>query len=415
MSVEQDPIVGSLKAAGVAVGTTALTGVMISMFGSKASKTEKAQRILDDRVAVLEVKAKETLTQLEDVVSDLQTLTAKEGAKAKNATSSLSRKGARNADRAVAAVLTRAQELEQEARKIGVAEKANALGSDASKQANEALTSFKLRSVDLLAEAKRVAPGWKNAAAAAAVDARSRSESVVDQVPDVKQQLNKVAHDLASQAKDKAPEFQAKGQHLIDRAKELAVELASQAKDKAPEVQAKASGVVAAAGAEADRLTTQMKERGTLEQLAQQVAGLLAEAQKSATPVVKDAAHTATQAIDTARHATEQMVPEAKERVAHLGDTLSASGSTATHKLVDASDLVQVKSTQAATAAGRGTKELGAVIGWATALGGIVYVAFLKPHHRERVKQSAARVANEALSVAKDIRGQNGEFQDSSL
>jgi ElaB/YqjD/DUF883 family membrane-anchored ribosome-binding protein len=232
--------------------------------------------------------------------------------------------------------------------------------------------------------------------------------------------LSKAAHDVASQAKHKAPELQDKGQHLLERARELATELAAQAKDKAPEVQAKATGMVAAAGAEADRLTTQVKDRGTLEQLLHQVAGLLAEAQKSATPVVKDASHTATHAIESARHATEQILPEVKERVAHLGDTLPSSGDTsknlhslgnaATHKLGDASDLVHVKSSQAANAAGRGTKELGALIGWGTALGGIIYVAFLKPHQRERVKQSAARVAGEALGVVKDIRGQNGQF-----
>jgi hypothetical protein len=232
--------------------------------------------------------------------------------------------------------------------------------------------------------------------------------------------LNKAAHDLAAQAKDRAPEFQDKGQHLLDRAKELALEFAAQAKEKAPEVQAKATELVAAAGAEADRLTTQAKDRGTLEHFAHQVAGLLAEAQKGATPVVKEAAQTASHAVESARHATDHLLPEAKERVAHLGESLASAGestahlqslgSTATHKLAETTDLVQVKSAQAATAAGRGTKELGALIGWGSALGGIIYVAFLKPHQRERVKQSAARVAGEALGVVKDIRGQNGEF-----
>jgi hypothetical protein len=420
MSTEQDPIVDSLKAAGIAVGTTALTGVAISMFGRKERNQEKVQRSLDERVTALEMKAGETLSQLGEVVSDLRTMSAKEGKAARAGSASLSRKASRKADRAVAAVLTKAQELEQEARRIGVVERANALGSDASNQANEALAAFKVRTIDLLAEGKRIAPDWKNAAATAAVEARGRSESLTGQVPDVKNQLNKVAQELALQAKGRAPELQEKGQHLIDRAKVLAVDLASQAKDKAPEAQAKATALVAAAGAEADRLTTHVKDRSALEQCAHQIVGLLAEAQKNATPVVKDATQSATHVIETAKHATEQMLPEAKERVAHLGETLSttghapanlqALGSAATHKLADTTDLVQVKSSQAATAAGRGTKELGAVIGWGTALGGIVYVAFLKPHQRERVKQSAARVASEALSVVQDIRGQNGQF-----
>lgn len=420
MASEQDAIASSLKAVGISIGATALVGVVISMFGNKESKQQKAQQNLDDRVADLERKANETLTQLQDVVSDLRTLAAKDGGGAKAAAQHLSRSASRNADRAVAAVLTRAQELEQEARRIDLAEKANALGAEASTQANEALAAFKERSVDLLAEGKRLAPDWKNAAATAAADARAKGDSLVDRVPEAREQVGKVAHELADKAKEHAPEIQEKGQQLFEKAKDVAAELADQAREKAPEVQAKASELLATAGAEAGKLSSTTREKGTLEQLGHQIAGLIAEAQKNAAPIAKEAASSASHAIDEAKKAGEHLLPEARERVSHAGDTLPTGsdvtaqihtlGSTATRKLTDTTEVVQAKSTQAATAAGRGTKELGALVAWGAALGGVVYVAFLNERQRKRVKESAGRIGSEAWQVFQEIRGQNGEF-----
>ena len=420
MSSEQDPIAGSLKAAGIAVGATTIVGVVISMFGNREKKQQKVQRDLDGRVADLERKANETLTQLQDVVSDLTTLTARDGGAAKATAQRLSRSASRNADRAVAAVLTRAQELEQEARKIDLAERANALGSGASSQANAALVDFKEKSVDLLAEGKRLVPDWKNAAASAAADARSRGDHLVDRVPEAREQVGKVAHELAERARERAPEFQEKGQHLLDKAKDVAAELATQAREKAPEVQARAEELIASASAEAEKLTAATKEKGAFDGLGHQIANLIAEAQKGATPIAREAASTASHAIDEAKKAGEHLLPEAKERVSHVGDSLPDSnevtshlqtlGTTATRKLSDTSDVVQVKSTQAAAAAGRGTKELGALVGWGAALGGVVYVAFLNESQRKRVKDSAGRIGAEAWQVIQEIRGQNGQF-----
>ncbi len=420
MSDEQDPISGSLKAAGVAVGVTTLVGVVISMFGNKEQKQQKLQRDLDSRVADLERKASDTLTQLQDVVADLTTLTAKDGGSAKAAAQRLSRSASRNADRAVAAVLTRAQELEQEARKIDLVEKANALGSEASSQANAALTDFKERSVDLLAEGKRLAPDWKNAAASAAADARARGDNLVERVPEAREQVGKVAHDLAERAREHAPELQEKGQHLFEKAKDIASDLATQAREKAPEVQARAEELIASAGTEAEKLVSTSKDKGAFDGLGQQIANLIAEAQKGAAPIARDAAATASHAVDEAKKAGEHLLPEAKERVAHVGDALPGGsdvtsqlhtlGSTATRKLSDTTEVVQVKSTQAAAAAGRGTKEFTALVGWGAALGGVVYVAFLNESQRKRAKESAKRIGAEAMQVFQEIRGQNGQF-----
>ena len=416
MADDQDAIASSLKAVGISVGATALVGVVISMFGNKERKQQKVQQTLEDRVAVLERKANETLVQLQDVVGDLRTLTAKDG----GVTKAAAKRFSRNADRAVAAVLTRAQELEQEARKIDLAEKANNLGAEASTQADEVLAAFKDRSVDLLAEGKRLAPEWKNAAATAAAEARVRSDALLERAPEAREQVSRLAQELAGKAKERTPELQEKGQHLLERAKVLAAELAEQAREKAPEVQAKAEGLIASAGAEAEKLAASSKDRSPFENLGHQIAALVAEAQKNAAPLAREAAVTATHAIDEAKKAGEHLLPEARERVLHVGDTLSSGsdvttqlhtlGENATRKLSETTEVVQVKSTQAATAAGRGTKELGAIIGWGAALGGVVYVAFLNERQRQRVKDSASRIGSEAWQVFQEVRGQNGQF-----
>lgn len=423
MTTDHDPLAEAGRAFGIAVGAAAIFGMVMTMFGKKESKQEQAQRQLDRRMEALETTADQTLTQLNDMVSDFRVLVATNGDIPKTAGAHLSRSAARQADRVVAAVLTRAQELEQDAKRIGAVAKDQDLGSDISTQANQIVARFKDRSVDLLAEGKRLAPDWKNKAAVAAAEARERTESYIDEVPDMRDQAEKLAHDIADQARSRTPELQAKGQELMSKAREVADDVAAQAREKAPEVQSKASKLLARAGSEVDHLSAQAREKGPglVEGVAHQLATAIEDAQKSARPVLQDVTTAATGVLEQARHAGEELLPETQDHTRHIGGALGhqkeaavsgiqSLGANTTQKLAHTTSVVETKSKDAAAAAGRGTKELGALVGWSAALGGVVYYAFLKPGQREKVKASAKRIGDEAWQVFQEIRGQDGQF-----
>jgi vacuolar-type H+-ATPase subunit H len=156
------------------------------------------------------------------------------------------------------------------------------------------------------------------------------------------------------------------------------------------------------------------------------LADALHTAQKQARPLVKEATSAATKAIDQAmdagKHAAESMLPEMHDRADSISgkvqsqgqsavSTMSSLGATATGKLAHTSEAIEQKSKTAATAAGRGTKETGALVAWTAAAAGLAFVAFLNDRQRQQVKESGRRIAAEIKEVYREFQGQDKNFK----
>lgn len=154
-------------------------------------------------------------------------------------------------------------------------------------------------------------------------------------------------------------------------------------------------------------------------------------------PLVHDVAETASAAIaagrDTAaesRHRLqEDILPEAKafgDRLVHAAsDQSKALGGhlrEAEEAIVDASHsarrqaettgaVVEDRSRRVASAAGRGSRDLGSLVIWGSAAAGLAYFAFLDPDQREKVRAAGARVYAEGKSIFNELKGIDGEFR----
>jgi hypothetical protein len=187
-----------------------------------------------------------------------------------------------------------------------------------------------------------------------------------------------------------------------------------------PDLADRLSQAATRAGESAGALSNQVKGRtpSLLESVGQHLTEALEEAQKKARPLVDDAL---SQAAQVGTKLGEDIVPQVQHRAhdvtgrlesqSHAASaSLAALGKGATERLSHTTEVVEVRSKEAATAAGKGTMELGALLGWSAAAAGVVYVTFLNDKQRARVKESGKRIAEEIGSVIRDIRGQDGQF-----
>jgi archaellum component FlaC len=436
-SSHSDERAGYGKAVGLSIASAAVIGTAVSaMFGKKESKQDRVRREAEERLAALESTASQSLDQLAKAVQGFRGQAQTKGRKR---STKASKSATKLADQAVAAVGARANELEREARKLRVTESAYGLGNDLSKRASNLTRVLSERGSDLVDEAKGQAPGWKSKAGKSLQDVRARSLTLANTVKDDNAGIGKRAQELASgisdssshlleDAKSQAPAIKKRASKVANEATALGATYAHQAKDRAPEVreqvahlaeqfkekapelQERASQVAAQVGDKAAKATAQARDKapGLLESAGHQLATILEDAQESAKPHVDGA-------VEQARHATKRLssdiIPGVQHQAAHLTEKIDSQAHSATDRIAQTTSVVELKSKQAAVAAGQGGKNLGGLIGWSAAAAGVVYYAFLDESKRAKVRASGGRILSEARSVIRDIRGQDGQFQ----
>lgn len=418
MASDQEKLAGSGKALGVSVlAAGAMAALAGSLFGRGESKQDKAEKQVESRLAALESTARQSIDDLTKAVSSMQVQAEKKGGKA----SSKARKGA---DEAVKTAVQRTRQLEKEVRALEVMESAHKLGNDVSGRANEVAKSFAERGATVLSRAQSDVPTWRNTAAQAWTDARARSHGLADSMTEGRATVSSRASQLAADAgklgesvradvRDQAPAVKELTVRAVSDVTERGKSLLAEAQKRAPEVRSQVEDAV-------ERVTSQAKEKGPglLESVGHQLTDALEDAQKRARPVVGDVIEQAAlvgsrfshDVVPDLQHRAHDVTSKVETRAHSAGSSLSEAGKGATERLSQTTSAVEVKSKQAASAAGRGTKDLGALLGWTAAAAGVVYVTFLGEKQKRKVKESGKRIASEVGSVIRDIRGNDGQF-----
>lgn len=127
-----------------------------------------------------------------------------------------------------------------------------------------------------------------------------------------------------------------------------------------------------------------------------------------------DAGHTLN---DGAKSLGERAVEAASEatqvinQTAHQAErSLGPLASDAVERISAAGDALDERSRKVASTATRGAKDTTSFVFWGAAAAGLVYLAFLSPEQRGKVKESGGRILEEAKVILKDIRGYDEEF-----
>ena len=436
-------VAASVVVAGI-VGTLAS-----ALFGRSETKREVAQRRVAERLEQLETGAGQAIDKLVSAAEGLTIPHMPDSKRAQRKARAAGKSASKTADSALKTTKSRIAEIDREARKLQAIEKANKLGHEGSKRASELAHQLSSRTSELVDDNRSDVRKWKAKALRSASEVRDRGSKLADHAKDTAPEVRERASRAAHRAKDQAPGLLGKGKHLLNEAGEQGATYASQARDKgpelrnkaskaahevaehardlAPEVRAAATGLSHSAADRASHFVDQARDKGpdVLGAVGDHVADAFHSAQKQARPLMEEAASAASKAVeqakDAGKHAAESVVPEIQHRADSVSDrmhlqghsavsSLGAIGSAATDKLANTTDAIELKSKSAASAAGRGTKETGALLAWTAAAAGLVYVTFLNDQQRQRVKESGLRIATEVKEVFRDLRGQDGEF-----
>ncbi len=418
-------------AIGAATVAAGVVGTLVSsLFSGKASRRDRAQKQVDERLRMLEAHTSHAVDQLVKVVDGLEFPAAGDSRRARRKATEIGKAAGRLADRTAAA----AADLDREAVRLHSLEKANQLGHDGSKRAREMATLLNARASELMSGNRTNLPEWKMRASRSASDAIGKGTALVhgaiESAPDVKDRapdvvdnvstyLENVAHrgvKVAGQVREGAPA-------VGDKAMKSAHEALEQAQHRVPEVREWAHDIAAEASERAHHLAHQVKVHAP--ELGAQVTTALHDAQHSAKPALNDVSAFAARLVDSAKeagsHASESLVPEVHHRVDEVAEkaktqgqasatTLAALGTVAGDKLSHTSEVIEHQSRTVATSAGHGTKDLGALVVWTLAAAGIVYYAFLDEEQRAKARESGKRIVAEAQEVYRDIRGYDEEF-----
>jgi len=411
MSDESGGMNGNGTAIGVAAVAAGVVGTLAtSLFSRKESRQERARRQVEQRLAVIEANTSQALDHLAKAVDGLHVQIPAGSKRARRQAQKLGKTATRAAERAAQSSRSRIAELDREAVRLQSIEKANQLGSDGSRRARELASTLNDRTTRLLSDNRVKLPEWRQRTSRSASDALGKGSALIhqaiDAAPDVRDNVSGRTSDATSKGSDVLHQALDRAPAVIDTASKSAHDTVERARDLAHQVKVHAPDVADSVG--------------------QQVSAALHNAQQQAKPVLKDASSLASRLAEGAREvssqASESLLPDVQHRVDAVADkaksqgqatasTITALSSTAAEKLVHASGAIEQQSKAAATAAGRGTKDGGALVMWSIAAAGIIYFTFLDDEQRKKAKESGQRIYVEAKEVYRDIRGYDEEFK----
>jgi len=411
MSDESGGMNGNGTAIGVAAVAAGVVGTLAtSLFSRKESRQERARRQVEQRLAVIEANTSQALDHLAKAVDGLNVQNPAGSKRARRQAQKLGKTATRAAERAAQSSRSRIAELDREAVRLQSIEKANQLGSDGSRRARALASTLNDRTTRLLTDNRVKLPEWRQRTSRSASDALGKGSALIhqaiDAAPDVRDNVSGRTSDATSKGSDVLHQALDRAPAVIDTASKSAHDTVERARDLAHQVKVHAPDVADSVG--------------------QQVSAALHNAQQQAKPVLKDASSLASRLAEGAREASSQasesLLPDVQHRVDAVADkvksqgqatasTITALSSTAADKLVHASGAIEQQSKAAATAAGRGTKDGGALVMWSIAAAGIIYFTFLDDEQRKKAKESGQRIYVEAKEVYRDIRGYDEEFK----
>ncbi len=411
MSEESGGMNGNGTAIGVAAVAAGVVGTLASsLFSRKESRQERARRQVEQRLSVIEANTNQALDHLTKAVDGLNIQRPAGSKRARRQAQKLGKTATRAAERAAQSTRSRIAELDREAMRLQSIEKANQLGSDGSRRARELAIILNDRTSHLLADNRVNLPEWRKRTSRSVSDVAGKGSALIhqaiDAAPDVRDNVSARTTEAASKGSDVVHQALDRAPAVMDRASKSGHDTFERARDLAHQARAHAPDVV--------------------ESVSSQVSAALHSAQHQAKPVLKDATTLASRLMEGAKEAgsqaSESLLPDVQHRVDAVADraksqsqvtasTITALGSSAADKLVHASDAIEQQSKAAATAAGRGTKDGGALVLWSIAAAGIVYFTFLDEEQRRKAKEAGQRIYAEAKEVYRDIRGYDEEFK----
>ncbi len=413
-------LAASTVAAGV-VGTLAS-----SLFSGKETRRQRAQAQVEQRLHDIEAGASQAIDRLSSAAAGFDAQAVGDSRRARRKAKNLSDATRRVAQRTATSTKRQVAELNREAIRLQSIEKANQLGDDGSRRVRELARSLNERTSALAGDGRAQLPKLKERASRSTSDALGKGTALahqaVDSAPDFRNRLAAssasaaglvaAGSDAAHKALDRAPD-------ALDRTSKSAHDVVDQVRHRAPDVRDRALDVAADVSERGRHLADEARSHAP--EVGARAAKALHQAQDAAAPVFGEVAAVTSRLVDDAKeagaHASEKLIPELQhvaERAKSQGEasatTLSAFGSTAGHKLLHTSEVVEKQSKAVATAAGRGTKDGSSLIVWTAAAAGIVYYAFLNEGQREKAKESGQRILAEIKDVYRDIRGYDEEF-----
>ncbi len=421
---------------GIAIVVAGLVGTLaVSIFGRSDKKQTAAQTQIEQRLERLEASANQAYEQLVNALAGLRNQGAGDSGHAQAKARDVGRSASKAIESAMKSTRKRLAEIDLEARQLKAIEKANQLGHESSERASEFGRNLSHRSSELMAEVKANAPGLRDKATQVVTDAAGVGTALAhqtrDKAPEVRELVSKAASDAAAKGAEIATQAIAQAPAALDKtAKALhdvadqGATIASQARERSPDLREQASKAAHDVTQHAKAVVPE-----TLGVVSAHVASTVHSAQSHARPIYDDATLAAVKALeqaksgakDAGKRAADAVVPEIHHRADVVTEKVSAQrqaalssinalSASATGKIAHTSDVIENKSKSAATAAGRGTKDAGALIVWLTAAAGVAFFAFLNEEQRQKVKQSGKRIADEVREVINDIRGQDEEF-----
>ncbi len=365
-------VVTAIKVVAIATGVAGFVGTMLN--GRRDHRNE-ARKNVDQQVKRLESLAHDSIAQLGKALDGVMMDRGKASKKARKG----SKEAASAFDEALKVARERVHEIDKELRKLTVTERAHQLTTDGSERAQALSAGLTARIDSLLQEARHRAADLGEVAtvqaAHAAEVARERSDRARSGLEPKRAEATRIAHDAADHAREIAPEVRVKLAAAASTAAERGGEAAAIARERAPDV----------LGSVASALSTATHD------LQERASPVLAEAETIA-------GHAAEQARAAVREAGKKL-PEAQHQAEAIGERFAHT----THALED-------RSRHAASAAGQGSKDFGALLIWSGVAAALAYVAFLDEEQRAKVRESAGRVWAEAREVYNDIRGYDEEF-----
>jgi gas vesicle protein len=450
--MSQEPVKnpGNGVAVGLSVAAAGIVGAAgATLLGCKPSSTEKAQSQVTDRLDRLESLATQSFDQLVQALDGIKQSGSQESTKARSRASRLSKSATRSADSAIQETRRRIADIDREAMRLQAIEGANSLGHAGSQRAADLAQALSQRSSQALAETRDLVPQWKTRVSRTAFELRAKAAEAADQarasMPDSRERVTNAAADLAArggelaeQALEYRPALLDTASKALSEAAEKGSDVATQLRDKSPEFRDRAARAAHDVSGQVKEIAPDVRDRAAkLAAIAAERAPEVAEsvgthlsaavhsAQEHATPLVEEASaaivKAAEQAREAGKRAGETLVPEVQHSVSSMSTRVGEQGQAARSSIsalaTEASDristtggVIEHKSKAAASAAGRGSMDLAAFVGWSAAAAGVVYYALMNGEQREKLKQSAGRIGAEIRDIYQDIRGYDGEF-----
>jgi dsDNA-specific endonuclease/ATPase MutS2 len=394
----------------VAAGIAGLGGATLM---GRQNRKERTQERVEKRVSDLEARATEAMAQLNRAVEGLSFDRSGQTRAARKQVKRLSKTATAATEEALKGARKRAAEIDKEVRNLRVAEGANRLANEGSDRAAALSATLNERIATAVDEVRQGISGWGDRASAQASavaetsseKARASVQPVKDEATRLTQDVKALSADLITQGAALVAEARHKSPELLERAKGATHEAAVHARDVSPELRDKIADTASKAAERGSELVARAKERApeVQEAVTSSVSATVHDLQEQARPLIAEAGAAAAKAAEQARTAARDAGQTILPEVQHQADALGGRMSTTTHA-------IEHKSRRAASAAGQGSRDFGALALWSAVAGGVAYLALLNEEQQRRVRESGKRVWAEIREVFADIRGYDEEF-----